>query len=481
MEILEQNKHHYILKGDLYNYYIVDAKIGKEEINLIKFIRKIISEGVPKELDIFYVKNKKYGKILDAIIEIFGEQNIPPKEIDKNKFDEIIKKLKKDKDENFKKALYFSLFELGKISYLIEDDELEEIMINGINKNIFVFHSKYGMCETNLKIEDNDEMNSLIKKIIVKSNIYEIKEIIDGKLCDGSRINITMPPLVEEPCITIRKFRRKQYNILELIIENTINIEVAAFLWLCVDGFGIYPQNMIISGGTFSGKTTLLNALSVFIPKHERIISIEDTYELNLIDKKNWVRLKTNEKYSIKDLIKDSLRMRPDRILVGEVRGEEAKEMFVAMDVGARGVMCTLHANNPSETIIRLKNDPMNVPDAMFTLLNLIVTIQKINVPGKGAKRRVISIAEVKRTEDNVLLNELYKYNPERDELTRTEIPSQIVEDISKMKGVDKVDVFEELKNRMKFLEKLIEKNATIEDLIKAVNKYYVVMKTFEN
>jgi flagellar protein FlaI len=465
----------------LYNYYIVDAKIGKEEVDLIKFIRKIISGGIPKELDIFYVKNKKYGKILDAIVEIFGENNIPPKDIDKNKFDVIIKRLKKESDENFKKALYFSLFELGKISYLIEDEELEEIMINGINKNIFVFHSRYGMCETNLMVEDEDEMNSLIKKIIVKSNIYEMKEIIDGKLYDGSRINITMPPLVEEPCITIRKFRKRQYNILELIIENTINLDVASFLWLCVDGFGIYPQNMIISGGTFSGKTTLLNALSIFIPKHERIISIEDTYELNLIDKKNWIKLRTNEKYSIKNLIKDSLRMRPDRILVGEVRGEEAKEMFVSMDVGARGVMCTLHANNPHETIIRLRNDPMNVPDAMFTLLNLIVTIQKINVPGKGVKRRVISVAEVKRTEDNILLNELYKYDHNKDELIRTEIPSQIIEDIAKIKGFNKMDIFDELENRKKFLEKLIEKNAKIEDLIEAVNKYYIVMKTFEN
>jgi flagellar protein FlaI len=308
-----------------------------------------------------------------------------------------------------------------------------------------------------------------------------MKEIIDGKLYDGSRINITMPPLVEEPCITIRKFRKRQYNILELIIENTINLDVASFLWLCVDGFGIYPQNMIISGGTFSGKTTLLNALSIFIPKHERIISIEDTYELNLIDKKNWIKLRTNEKYSIKNLIKDSLRMRPDRILVGEVRGEEAKEMFVSMDVGARGVMCTLHANNPHETIIRLRNDPMNVPDAMFTLLNLIVTIQKINVPGKGVKRRVISVAEVKRTEDNILLNELYKYDHNKDELIRTEIPSQIIEDIAKIKGFNKMDIFDELENRKKFLEKLIEKNAKIEDLIEAVNKYYIVMKTFEN
>ncbi len=478
--MLEQNKHHYILKGELYNYYVVDAKINKEEIGLIKFIRKIISEGIPKNVDIFYVKNKKYGKILDALLEIFGENNIPPKDIDLEKFDQIIKILNKENDDNFKKALYFALFELGKLSYLLEDNELEEIMINGINKNIFVFHSKFGMCETNLKIEDKDEMDSLIKKIIVKSNIYEMKEIIDGKLYDGSRVNITLPPLSEEPCITIRKFKKRQLSILELIKGNTLDSETAAFLWLCVDGFGIYPQNMIISGGTFSGKTTLLNALSVFIPEHERIITIEDTYELNLIDKKNWVRLKTNEKYSIKDLIKNSLRMRPDRILVGEVRGEEAREMFVAMDVGARGVMCTLHANNPPETVIRLKNEPMNVPDAMFTLLNLIITIQRINVPGKGAKRRIISIAEVKRTEDNVLLNELYTYDIEKDELIRTEIPSRIVEDIAKMKGVSKIEVHQEIERRKRLLEKLIEKNANIEKLIEAINRYYIVMKTFD-
>ena len=205
----------------------------------------------------------------------------------------------------------------GEIDPLIQDDELEEIMIIGTGKPLFVYHREYGMMKTNLKFKNKQEIRDLIDSIARQINrrIDQESPILDGRLIDGSRINATIPPVSPDgPSLTIRKFRKDPLTIIDLINAKTISLDLAGFLWLCIDGLGVKSANAIISGGTSSGKTTTLNALSAFINPNERIITIEDTLELQ-IPHEHVIRMETRPanvegkgELTMNDLVKNSLR-----------------------------------------------------------------------------------------------------------------------------------------------------------------------------
>ena len=236
----------------------------------------------------------------------------------------------------------------GIIDPLVKDDKLEEIMVIGAMKPVYIFHREYEMMTTNIEFYSDNEIRDLINKIArqVGRRVDISSPLLDARLADGSRVNATIPPAsVSGASLTIRKFREDPYSIIDLINLNTINPEVAGFMWLCVDGMGVKPANILISGGTGSGKTTTLNVLASFIPARERIVSIEDTAELNL-PLKHWIRmearppgLEATGEVTIDILTKNSLRMRPDRIIVGEVRHKEAFTLFTAMNTGHDGAL----------------------------------------------------------------------------------------------------------------------------------------------
>jgi flagellar protein FlaI len=209
------------------------------------------------------------------------------------------------------------------------------------------------MMKTDIEYKSSEELIELIDQMARQINrrIDQESPILDGRLPDGSRINATIPPVsADGPSLTIRKFKRDPFTIIDLINSKTISIELAAFLWLCIDGLGVKSANAIISGGTSSGKTTTLNALSAFINPKERIITIEDTLELQ-IPHEHVIRMETRPanvenkgELTMNDLVKNSLRQRPDRIIVGEVRAEEAITLFTALNTGHSG-FGTLHSN----------------------------------------------------------------------------------------------------------------------------------------
>ncbi|MCX6798471.1 MAG: CpaF family protein, partial [Candidatus Diapherotrites archaeon] len=270
----------------------------------------------------------------------------------------------------------------GIIDPLVRDDKLEEIMIIGSGKPVYLFHREYEMMTSNIEFYSDKEIIDLINRIArqVGRRVDISMPLLDARLPDGSRVNATIPPAsVDGSTLTIRKFRKDPYSIIDMITMNTLSVDVAAFLWLCVDGLGAKPANILIAGGTSSGKTTLLNCLASFVPDTERIITIEDTAELNL-PLKHWIRLEARPpglegkgELTLDILTKNSLRMRPDRIIVGEVRHDEAFTLFTAMNTGHEGCMGTIHANSPQETIVRVTNPPMNVPEVMLSGLDFIL------------------------------------------------------------------------------------------------------------
>jgi len=371
----------------------------------------------------------------------------------------------------------------GSLSPLIKDDWLEEVMVNGYNMPVFIFHRKHGMCETNIVTKKDGFITRLLYRIATTVNreLTDALPLLDARLPDGSRANATSAYATPfGPSLTIRKFSKIPLTVIDLINNGTMSVEVAAFLWVMVEGFGIEPMNVIITGGSGTGKTSTLNALSVFIRKEDRIITIEDTPEVYLGTRKNWIQMEARPAISGKpalsmdELLKNALRMRPDRLIVGEVRGPEAQTLFTAMDIGHRGCMGTVHSNSGRELITRLKSAPMEVPDIMLPLLDLIVVQYRMHAPGKGIIRRISQISEVSRMEDQPLLGELFIWKKEEDKIVKTATPSHILEKIADRTAKTKKEVMKEIKIRQKILEWMNLKDIhSIEEVEEIVHAYY--------
>ena len=372
----------------------------------------------------------------------------------------------------------------GKIDSLLQDDELEEIMIIGINKPVFVYHRKYGMMKTNITYDDEQELTDLIDSMARQINRRIDKEspILDGRLSDGSRINATIPPVsADGPSLTIRKFKKDPLTIIDLINSKTISVELAAFLWLCIDGLGVKSANAIISGGTSSGKTTTLNALTSFINPKERIITIEDTLELQ-IPHEHIIRMETRPsnvenkgELTMNDLVKNSLRQRPDRIIVGEVRAQEAITLFTALNTGHSG-FGTLHSNSARETITRLTTEPMSVPKIMIQAIDFIIMQKRIYTPTGVSYRSISEVAEIVGSEEGVIqLNKIFEWNPESDTIENVSISSKTLSlsQIPNLSGKSLYEINKEIESREMVLKYMINHNIHSEDDVKGILELY--------
>ncbi|MCX6801360.1 MAG: CpaF family protein [Candidatus Diapherotrites archaeon] len=375
----------------------------------------------------------------------------------------------------------------GIIDDLIKDDGLEEIMIIGPKKPIYVFHREFEMMSTNIEFFSEQEIEDLINKIAreVGRRVDVSAPLLDARLPDGSRVNATIPPAsISGGTLTIRKFRADPYSIIDLVKLGTLTSEAAAFLWLCAEGMSVKPANILISGGTGSGKTTLLNVLTAFVPERERVITIEDTAELSL-PLKHWIRmegrppgLEGTGELKMDILTKNSLRMRPDRIIVGEIRHEEAFTLFTALNTGHDGCMGTVHANSPQETIIRVTNPPMNVPQIMLSGLDLIIIEHRMHDRKKGTIRRITEIAEIYNAlEGNPKTETIYKWDPIKDTLEKTLVNSRYLADLRAFSGLNKEQINAELEIRKTFLEELLKQNVRSISAVSSATKKFLTKK----
>lgn len=386
--------------------------------------------------------------------------------------------------DNLARKLFQDLVGYGEIDPLIRDDNLEEIMVIGIDKPVFVYHREYGMMKTNILFKNAGEVMNLIDSIARQINrrIDQESPILDGRLPDGSRVNATIPPIsADGPSMTIRKFKRDPLTIIDLINSKTISVELAAFFWLCFDGLGVKSANAIISGGTSSGKTTTLNALSSFINPKERIITIEDTLELQ-IPHEHVIRMETRPpnvenrgELTMNDLVKNSLRQRPDRIIVGEVRGSEAITLFTALNTGHSG-FGTLHSNDARETITRLTNAPMSVPNIMISAIDFIIMQNRIYRSDGVSFRRISEVAEVSGIEEGVIqLNKIFEWDPQSDTIKNVGITSKTLTEIANVSGNSLNSLYDEIKNREIVLQHMVDQNIrSIRDVSTVLEMYYL-------
>lgn len=423
-------------------------------------------------------EEKEYQKIKEKLIQLKVNDKTP--NIQTNE----IKNLITTKSTNSKKIidkLTNDLKGYGKINPLLKDDNLEEIMIIGKNKPVYVYHRNQGMMITEISLSE-PEIRQIINKIAnyVQRKIDTETPILDARLPNGSRVNATLPPVTADgSTLTIRKFRKEQLTILNLIESNTISSHLASFLWINIDGYDIRPSNILISGGTSSGKTTTLNTLTSFIPPNERIITIEDTLELQ-IPHEHVIRTETRPpniegkgEINMDILLKNSLRQRPDRIIVGEVRSKEAITLFGALNTGHSG-MGTLHANSSQETISRLTNPPMNVPTIMINSIDIILMQNRIYHPEKGIIRRITEVSEVVGMEmGKIQLNKIYQYDYSLDRLEYTAINSKALNNIASMKGMTMKEITKEIERREKYLLENMKNKENTADTTKLINDYH--------
>lgn len=371
---------------------------------------------------------------------------------------------------------------LGKLTPFLLRDDLEEIMVVGNTLPVYIFSREHGMQKTDVYLSE-EEMLDIVKKIARFSGrvIDSRFPLLDARLPNGDRVNATLSDVSPRGItLTIRKFQKKSLTIVDLIKNETLNSLLTAFLWLAIEGLKrIKPANMLIVGGTASGKTTTLNALSTFIPEEERIITIEDTLELKL-SHEHWIPLETRPpipgvsgEVTMDDLLKNALRMRPDRILVGEVRGKEALTLFTAMNTGHEGVMATIHANSGRETISRLQSHPMDVPDIMIPALDLMVVQARLLINGR-LQRKVVEVLEIGGKEKEVFqTNTLFHYDPKKNKIVENILNGKYIREISKMSGKSIKEIDDEIEERRIIIETMVEANLNQEQIYKVVQTYY--------
>lgn len=391
-----------------------------------------------------------------------------------------------DADENLKSYLITYLRQkslgMGQIEILMNDNYIEEIAINSSDEPIWIFHKKHGWIKTNIHINSEEQIKHYADMIgrKVGRQITVLEPLLDAHLNEGDRVNATiMPVSTTGNTLTIRRFSREPFTITHFLQYNTISLEAAALIWLSMQ----YEISSLIAGGTASGKTSTLNVLATFFPPNQRIISIEDTREIRLPKFLHWVPLNTRTpntegtgEVSMEDLLINSLRMRPDRMLVGEVRRKrEAETLFEAIHTG-HSCYATFHANSAGETINRFTNPPINVPETMMPGIGLVI-VQFRN--RRTGQRRTFQVAEVlPDSRPNILM----QYNAKKDKLEKVNKSKVLLETLQLYTGFTRKEVEKDIDEKIRVLKYLLKNEIrSVDGVGRVMAEYYTNRENLMN
>ena len=459
-------------------YEVLEPALSMEERKLLDFLKDTLIKTMDIELTEFNEDEAReyLRKNVDRILKDYGVA------VD---------------DITHEKIMYYIIRDFlgfGKIDVLMRDPMIEDISCDAAGVPIFIYHRNYESIKTNVMFRDDDELDSFVIQLAQKCgrHISIARPLLDATMPDGSRLQASLSREVSAmgSNFTIRRFREEPFTPTHLAEYGTISPEVAAYFWMAIE----HDASAIIAGGTASGKTTTLNALSLFIPPQMKIISIEDTREINL-PHPNWIASVTREttaeaeesRIGMFELLKAALRQRPEYILVGEIRGEEAVVLFQAMATG-HTVYSTMHADSIFSVVHRLEGDPINIPRIQLQALDIVV-IQGLMRIGRRRVRRIKEIVEVvglDPTTDDILTNEVFRWNPRKDSFEYFG-KGRVMDRIAEYRNWTDKELNEEFNNRVEVIKWMIKnKIAHYVDVGNVIAGYYkdperVLQKVREN
>ncbi len=444
------------------------------------------------ELQLDPLERGVYNRILEMLL---AEMESPKEEItDPRRFfaDEAKKIVDKYRislgwlpDVSWYKILYHAerdLVGFGQIDALMRDPNIEDISCDGVTKPVYIWHRNFESIETNIEFQTDEELDNMVVKLVhmAGKHVSSAFPIVDASLPGKHRLAVCYRREITPfgTAFTIRKFREDPYSIIDLINIGTFSEEMAAYFWLCLE----HRTSIMILGGTAAGKTTALNALACLIKPGSKIITIEETAELNL-PHDNWVSLIARQSYGLGgdntgevplfDLVKTSMRHRPDILIVGEVRGQEAFVLFQALATG-HGGMCTMHAENLDSAIKRLTQKPMDISPAYVPLMNIIMSIQRVHLVKNNerkAYRRVMNVNEIADYQD---YRNTFSWNPARDEQVQNLDKSVILSGICERTGANRKDLLAEIDRRKTMLHWMREHNIrSYKDVAAIIAEYF--------
>ena len=450
------------------------------------------------ELQLDTLERAIYNRILDILLAEIE----PPKEEVKDPRKFFAEEAKKIVDKyrislgwlpevSWYKILYHAekdLVGFGPIDALMRDPNIEDISCDGVNKPVYVWHRKYESIETNLKFSSDEELDNLVVKLVhmAGKHVSSAFPIVDASLPGKHRLAVCYRREVTPfgTAFTIRKFREDPYSIIDLINLGTLSEEMAAYFWICLEN----RASVMVLGGTAAGKTTALNALACLIKPGSKIITIEETAELNL-PHENWVSLIARQSYGLGtsgvgevtlfDLVKTSMRHRPDILIVGEVRGSEAYVLFQALATG-HGGMCTMHAEDLRSAVKRLTQKPMDIAPAYIPLMNIVLTVRRVHIAKKKEKRayrRVVFVDEIADYED---YRTVFKWRPAKDDFVSAFSNSVMLPSIAERLGISQKELLKEIERRKKVLHWMRQRGIrSYKDVANIIAEYYSRPKEF--
>ncbi len=430
-------------------YHVIEPVMSEDDKKLFMKIK----DGLLQLIDISLTGTRKKESLLEYL---------------EGKFRVVINKLGLRLSEHqyntFMYYIYRDFVGLNEIEPLMNDKLIEDIGCDGVGIPIYVVHRKFGSLETNVVFDDEEKLAEFVIKLAERCNRYisYASPMLDGSLPDGSRVQATLSREITThgPTFSIRKFKEVPISFVDLLENGTVDADMLAYLWLAVEN----GMNIMIVGGVSTGKTTLLNAISLFIPQESKIVTIEDTRELNL-PHENWIPAVVRSPFSttgvgkvdMYDLLKESFRQNPDYIIVGEVRGREASVLFQAMSSGHPSIS-TMHGTSIEGIIKRLETPPIELPIGLIESLDMVITMTHAREISKSSRRvrEIDELISVDPDTGKADYNPAFRWNPAEDRFEKSG-KSVVLEKISKLKGFSMETLGDEMEKRKKVINWLRE------------------------
>jgi flagellar protein FlaI len=449
-------------------YMTIEPTMNVYEDEALKRLKAILKEEADVPLDVLKDEARIEGYLTEEIKRVIKAFNL---DISIDSTDKFVYYIKRD------------FLGYGILDVLIRDSNIEDISCDGVGIPIYVWHRYHESIPSNVKYSSVAELDSFITRLAYKAGrqISVSRPILEGALPEGFRVHLTLDEVSKRGhTFTIRKVRANPFTIVDLIGFGTISPHMAAYFWILVENL----RSIIVAGATASGKTALLNSISMFIRREMKVVTIEEVQELRLHE--NWIPMVTRPSFqmgvqevTLFDLLKSSLRQRPDYIVVGEVRGEEAYTLFQSISVG-HGGLCTIHAENVETVEKRLLTKPMNIPSLLIPMMNVVVLIGRTKLR-ETTIRRVLKVSEITGVDDETgraMFKDVYSWNPRSDSFNfslGTGDASYVLNKIMDLKHISMDVLLTEWERREEVLKWMARRDITsYDDVADVVRRYYL-------